>query len=93
MHRDLKMENVMVDVETGPDGEAEIICKVADFGFATILERNNMTRENLGTPLYMAPEIVSERMYDNKVDIWALGIMTYCLLNGGEFPFDGRSLV
>ena len=38
MHRDLKMENVMVDLETSPSGDQEIICKLADFGFATVLE-------------------------------------------------------
>lgn len=44
VHRDLKMENVMVDVEKGEDGESELIFKVADFGFATILEKNEKTR-------------------------------------------------
>ena len=44
VHRDLKMENVMVDLEKNEDGSSEIICKVADFGFATILEKNQKTR-------------------------------------------------
>ena len=45
VHRDLKMENVMVDIEKSEDGSSsEIICKVADFGFATILEKNQKTR-------------------------------------------------
>jgi len=44
VHRDLKMENVMVDLETNEDGETELICKLTDFGFATILEKNQKTR-------------------------------------------------
>jgi len=38
LHRDLKMENVMVDVETNANGEKELICKLTDFGFACILD-------------------------------------------------------
>lgn len=90
VHRDLKMENVMVDIEEDEDGEAEIICKVADFGFATILEKGQTSRHKMGTPLYMAPEIITGRSYDSKVDLWALGVLSYCLLSGGQFPFDDR---
>ena len=46
----------------------------------------------MGTPLYMAPEIVTGRAYENKVDIWALGVLTYVLLSGGKFPFQDHSL-
>ena len=58
VHRDLKMENVMIDIENDEQGEAEIVCKLADFGFATVLEKGQTTRQKIGTPLYMAPEIV-----------------------------------
>jgi serine/threonine protein kinase len=44
----------------------------------------------LGSPLYMAPEIVKRVKYDAKVDIWSLGVMTYILLSG-KAPFTGRS--
>ena len=40
----------------------------------------------------MAPEIVHGKVYDSKVDLWALGVLTYCLLSGGKFPFDGRTI-
>ena len=40
IHRDLKLENVMVDVQVKSDGTSEIVCKITDFGFATLLERN-----------------------------------------------------
>lgn len=91
VHRDLKMENVMVDLETTPSGETEIICKLADFGFATVLEEGHGTRGFMGTPFYMAPEIINRQVYTNKVDLWALGVLAYVLLSGGNFPFRGRT--
>lgn len=47
-------------------------------------------KEILGTPLYIAPEIISEKKYDSEVDIWSLGVITYFLISG-EPPFDGDS--
>ena len=40
----------------------------------------------------MAPEIINGEFYDSKVDIWALGVLACCLLSGGRFPFDDRTL-
>ena len=40
----------------------------------------------------MAPEIVKKEAYDSKVDTWALGVLAYCLLSGGKFPFDSRNV-
>ena len=44
----------------------------------------------LGTPLYMAPEIVTQQTYDDKVDVWALGVIAFCVLTS-QYPFDGKS--
>lgn len=44
----------------------------------------------LGSPLYMAPEIVREETYDEKVDTWSVGVITYILLSGRP-PFKGKS--
>lgn len=85
------MENVMVDIEVKRDGSHEIVCKLTDFGFACILEPDQKSAQRLGTPLYMAPEIINGSNYDNKVDTWALGVLTYVLLSGGKHPFGGRT--
>ena len=45
----------------------------------------------LGSPLYMAPELVKRMNYDDKVDIWALGCVTYLLLSG-QTPFQSREI-
>ena len=56
--------------------------KIADLGFAQHFDRETGLDLVLGTPLYMAPELVKRRTYDEKVDIWALGCVTYLLLSG-----------
>ena len=91
VHRDLKMENVMVDIEVNRRGEAELVCKITDFGLATVLKHNETSHDRLGTPMYMAPEIFNGKNYDEKVDTWALGVLAFILLSGGQFPFTGRT--
>jgi serine/threonine protein kinase len=77
IHRDLKPANFLF---TDPD-----ICvadiKIGDFGYAKILV-DSMAQTQLGSPLYMAPEIFNCAEYDHKVDIWSLGIVIYELLYG-----------
>ena len=64
IHRDLKMENVMVDKYIKEDGTLGMNCKLVDFGFATTIKDEEKLNLALGTPLYMAPEIVKEQPYD-----------------------------
>ena len=90
IHRDLKMENVMVDVMLDCKGENALMCKLTDFGLSAILDGNEYSRGFMGTPMYMAPEIINRKSYTNKVDTWALGVLAYVLLSGGHFPFNGR---
>ena len=87
VHRDIKPENVLLDSE---DLE-NIQCKITDFGFSRYFdpEQGGMT-DTLGSPLYMAPEIIKKLPYDSKVDIWSVGVIVYILLCGVP-PFKGRS--
>lgn len=41
----------------------------------------------------MAPEIITQEFYDEKVDLWALGVITYLIFSKGKFPFEGSSEV
>jgi len=87
VHRDLKLENVMF---TSNDFD-DLNLKLIDFGFASKFERENGMSLILGSPLYMAPELVKREKYDDKVDIWALGCIMYLLLSG-QTPFQSRDV-
>ena len=76
IHRDLKPENVLIDKDDN--------CKLADFGSAN---QKVLTATFVGTPLYMAPEMLLKNEYDQHLDIWCLGVLIYELLSG-EPPFN-----
>jgi len=87
VHRDLKPENILLESED-PDN---LNIKITDFGFACFFNpKEQGLREVLGSPLYMAPEIIQEQPYNHKVDIWSIGVITYILLSGRP-PFKGQS--
>jgi calcium-dependent protein kinase len=63
---------------------------LTDFGFATTWKKGEKQDLSLGSPLYMAPELVREEEYDNRVDVWSIGVIAYILLSGTP-PFAGRT--
>ena len=65
-----------------------MICKLTDFGFASEVPEQKFDII-LGTAYYKAPELYRGDCYDSKVDIWAIGIIAYILLTGGDYPYDG----
>jgi serine/threonine protein kinase len=77
-------ENLLL-TSNNPEG----LLKLADFGISKIMS-DEMLTTNCGTPVYMAPEIWAGQAYDNKVDVWSVGVVMYYLLSG-EHPFMGDS--
>ena len=66
--------------------------KLCDFGFARAMSSNTIVLTSIkGTPLYMAPELVKEQPYDEKADLWSLGIILYELYTG-QPPFYTNSI-
>jgi len=78
-HRDLKPENLLCSGE----GSNEIV-KIADFGLSKIFAGSNgePLQTSCGTPGYVAPEVLTSDSYDEAVDMWGVGIITYILLAG-----------
>jgi calcium-dependent protein kinase len=87
VHRDIKLENLLVQPDSsGPNGEIKI--KLTDFGFATYVKVGEKMDLPLGSPLYMAPQIVARKDYSRKCDTWAIGVMTYIMLSGAPPFYD-----
>lgn len=81
IHRDLKLENVLLV------NKEENRVKVADFGISGVADALNPDID-IGTLRYMAPEVLSHKEKNNTaaVDVWACGIMLYCMVFG-KLPF------
>eukprot|EP00826_Nyctotherus_ovalis_P024936 TRINITY_DN1924_c0_g1_i1.p1 TRINITY_DN1924_c0_g1~~TRINITY_DN1924_c0_g1_i1.p1 ORF type:complete len:511 (-),score=154.05 TRINITY_DN1924_c0_g1_i1:187-1719(-) len=83
-HRDIKPENFMFS-SSDPDAEIKII----DFGLSTKFISENSMKDIVGTPFYVAPEVL-QGVYTNACDVWSLGVVLYTMLNGKP-PFTGTS--
>ena len=84
IHRDLKSGNVFL-MKSG-------LVKLGDFGIAKGFEKTmDKAKTMVGTPYYLSPEIVEGKPYDNKSDIWSLGVLLYEMMTF-KMPFNANSL-
>ena len=103
LHRDIKLENILVQFPTEEDKNNLNILKakikITDFGFSRYLKGDNLAKSVLGSPNSMDPHILkkmaridndNDYAYDQKADIWSLGVVTYELLIGCP-PFEASS--
>lgn len=89
VHRDLKVENVMVkNLTEVPDTRIHI--KIIDFGISCRIKPHERLTKLFGTPYYMAPEVI-KRDYTEKCDLWSCGVILYIILIGYP-PFQAPTL-
>lgn len=74
MHRDLKPENLIL---TGVSDDTDI--KIADFGLSTFINIDDQLFKRCGTPGYVAPEVLADQPYDDKVDVYSAGVILFIL--------------
>jgi calcium-dependent protein kinase len=84
VHRDLKPENILLEQNKEFDQ-----IKIIDFGTALVFDPARPLDEKLGTPYYIAPEVLTKN-YSSKCDIWSIGVIVYILLSGTP-PFTGAT--
>lgn len=81
-HRDLKMENTLLDGSPTPR------IKICDFGYSKSGLLHSQPKSTVGTPAYIAPEVLSRKQYDGKIaDVWSCGVTLYVMLVG-SYPFE-----
>uniref|UniRef100_A0A8C6EU99 Serine/threonine-protein kinase n=1 Tax=Marmota marmota marmota TaxID=9994 RepID=A0A8C6EU99_MARMA len=82
VHCDLKPENVLL---ASADPFPQV--KLCDFGFARIIGEKSFRRSVVGTPAYLAPEVLLNQGYNRSLDMWSVGVIMYVSLSG-TFPFN-----
>eukprot|EP00253_Pinus_taeda_P022249 PITA_22249 len=88
VHRDIKPENIFL---TG--SLTHPVVKLGDFGLATLFPKGGkLLYDKMGTPAYVAPEIMNGQGYTESVDIWSAGVLLYAMLSG-TFPFHGDNFL
>lgn len=100
VHRDLKASNFLF---VTPDTNTNV--KIIDFGLARRTFKKNehdndddddddgsewVMRSKVGTPYYVAPEVLTDESYTSKCDVWSIGVIAYLVLSGGTLPFCGK---
>lgn len=83
VHRDVKLENILLDGNNG--------LKIIDFGLSALFQPGKRLRVHCGSPSYAAPEIVSKDYYEGPpVDVWSLGVVLFAMVCG-YLPFHSSS--
>merc|ERR1712079_112496 len=82
VHCDLKPENVLLS----SDSDFPQV-KLCDFGFSRIIGEKGFRKSIVGTPAYLAPEVLRNKGYNRSLDMWSTGVIIYVSLSG-TFPFN-----
>ena len=81
IHRDIKPENILIDNDDN--------ALLSDYGIATHCKEGETRNTYCGTDEYLAPEVIRGEPYDERIDVWAIGILIYeCVSPSGKTPFN-----
>ena len=83
IHRDIEPENVLLS-----EG---LIAKLTDFGCSNYIQEDEKRTTVCGTPIYLSPEILEEKEYNEAVDIWCIGVLLFELVSA-TLPFQGNDI-
>ncbi|KAA8491558.1 Myosin light chain kinase A [Porphyridium purpureum] len=90
VHRDLKLKNVLAS-----NKEMPFNLKLADFGLSNFVgpttTRKVVLKSQVGSPHYVAPEVLRDTVYGPAVDLWSIGVMMHIMLSG-KYPFAGKTI-
>ena len=90
VHRDLKCENILLSEKLNKYNFHQI--KIIDFGLSEVVSINRKLTKRFGTIISIPPEIILEQSYNDTIDIWAFGIISYMVLNNGNHPFVNNTI-
>jgi len=87
VHRDLKLENILIVKTAEAERRKSVYVKIADFGFATTIKKPDaLIQGTCGSLNYVAPEVLTGNPYTKSCDYWSIGVILYAML-GGYLPF------
>ena len=93
VHCDLKPDNIIFEAPNEENENDDILnlfgLKLIDFGLSSRIKKNKKLNNTVGTAYFIAPEILKGE-YDEKCDIWSIGVILYYILSG-KFPFTGKT--
>lgn len=88
IHRDIKLDNILL-INKSDSFKDYLNIKLIDFGTSKYLGKGETDKEQAGTLNYTAPEMLKQKPYDKKVDIWSCGVVMFLML-GSYYPFGNQ---
>jgi len=87
LHQAIKPENILVDIDNAQHSPKDMNFVLTDIGLSRHVDKSQLASTMCGAPLYVAPEVVLSDTYDNRSDLWSLGVLLHRCYRG-TYPFN-----